>query len=94
MKKFYSVLVASTFTAFNLFADPSDHVRILDESDGSDLGPVGMVIIFIIGVILVGFILSSIYSDKNQNSQDKGCLTIFFVVFIAIAFFALMSQCS
>ena len=94
MKKLYSLLVVSTFSVFNVMADPSDHGRVLDESNSSGFGPVGTVIAFIIGVVLVGFLIWSVFSDKNQNSEDKGCLTIFFVIMLGLAFFAMIAKCS
>ena len=94
MNRIYSILLVSMFSAFNLLASPSDHGRVLDESNSSGYGPIGTVIAFIIGVLLVGFLLWSVFSDEKQNSEDKGCITIFFVIVLGIAFLGMLAKCS
>ena len=96
MKRLYILLSASLFSALNLLADPSDYGRdySVEDHSSSGFGPVGTVIAFIIGVVLVIFLLSSVFKDKNQNSEDKGCITIFFVILMGVAFFAMLAKCS
>ena len=89
--------VASFFyTTFNVYAGISDHGRwySLDDDGGGSISPVSMVIMGVVGIVCASLLIISVLKDEKQNATDKGCLTTFFTVLIAISIYIMMNKCS
>jgi hypothetical protein len=92
-------LLITTIMLFNsvmLIAAPEDHGRwySLDDSGSSSHSPAFYVFCFIIGAICAGFLIVTTLNDDKHSNSDKGCITTFLVVLLALGFLAVMKACN
>ena len=96
MKRCLLLIAASLFYSLQLIAAPEDHGRwySLDDSGSSSHSPAFYVFCFIISAICAGFLIVTTLNDDKNNNSDKGCITIFLLVLLAIGFLAVVKACS
>ena len=96
IKRCIAILTASLFYSFQLIAAPEDHGRwySLDDSGSSSHSPAFYVFCFIIGAICAGFLIVTTLNDDKHSNSDKGCITTFLVVLLALGFLAVMKACN
>lgn len=94
--KCLSLITALFFYCFQLIAAPEDHGRwySLDDSGSSSHSPAFYVFCFIIGAICAGFLIVTTLNDDKHSNSDKGCITTFLVVLLALGFLAVMKACN
>ena len=94
--KCLSLITALFFYCFQLFAAPEDHGRwySVDDSGSSSHSPAFYVFCFIIAAIGAGFLIVTTLNDDKHSNSDKGCITTFFLVLLALGFLAVMKACS
>ena len=84
------------FHSVMLIAAPEDHGRwySLDDSGSSSHSPAFYVFCFIIAAICAGFLIVTTLNDDKHSNSDKGCITTFLVVLLALGFLAVMKACN
>lgn len=96
IKRCIAILAASLLYGFQLIAAPEDHGRwySVDDSGSSSHSPAFYVFCFIISAICVGFLIVTTLNDDKHSNSDKGCITIFLIILLAIGFLAVTKACS
>jgi len=92
-KRLFALCLFISMGVFNVFAEYDG--RWYSVEDHHTSAPTGFwaVVLFIIAVICAICLIGSIITDKDREKDEKGCLTIFFVVIIIVGFLCLLSQC-
>lgn len=95
-KKCLIVTTALLLYNLQLLAAPEDHGRwySLDDSGSSSHSPAFYVFCFIIAAICAGFLIVTTLNDDKHSNSDKGCITTFLVVLLALGFLAVMKACN
>jgi len=94
--KCLSLITALFFYCFQIIAAPEDHGRwySVDDSGSSSHSPAFYVFCFIIAAICAGFLIVTTLNDDKHSNSDKGCITTFLIVLLAIGFLAVIKACS
>ena len=92
-KRLYALCLFISMGISNVFAEYDGRWYSVEDHQSSSSSGFGSVIMFVIGAICAFFLIGSIIKDKDRANDEKGCLTIFFVAILIIAFLCLLSQC-
>ena len=96
LKQYLSLITVLSFYSYQLIAAPEDHGRwySIDDSGSSSHSPAFYVFCFIIAAICAGFLIVTTLNDDKHSNSDKGCITTFLIVLLAIGFLAVIKACS
>lgn len=96
LKQYLSLITVLSFYSYQLIAAPEDHGRwySIDDSGSSSHSPAFYVFCFIIAAICAGFLIVTTLNDDKHSNSDKGCITTFLIVLLAIGFLAVTKACS
>ena len=96
IKRYLLVITIMLSHCVLLLAAPEDHGRwySVDDSGSSSHSPAFYVFCFIISAICVGFLIVTTLNDDKHSNSDKGCITTFLIILLAIGFLAVTKACS
>ena len=96
LKQYLSLITVLSFYSYQLIAAPEDHGRwySIDDSGSSSHSAAFYVFCFIIAAICAGFLIVTTLNDDKHSNSDKGCITTFLIVLLAIGFLAVTKACS
>ena len=92
-RKICSLCTFILMSISKVFAEYDGRWYSVEDHHSSSSSGFGSVIMFVIGAICAFFLIGSIIKDKDRANDEKGCLTIFFVAILIIAFLCLLNQC-